>query len=190
MLPVRLRHGENDGVVADLAVPAAPCRHVGRRIGPADPDAAVVGRLPAVASAAQPVVVVAQGDKADPICMGKRNSLIHRLPCVEWPKSSMSVPAFDCAEGHHALRLYLRVDHALVKIIHHSREADVAVAVNAIQTVVREHSSGVGRVFLREAALDQNTLKLAEHFVIRYLNHCYSTSVFLCAEMQINREPG
>ena len=76
MLPVTSRDGHDKRVISNLLVNAAPCRHVGLCVGPADSDAALVGCLPSITSAAHPVVV-AQRHNADAILLCQLHGAVH-----------------------------------------------------------------------------------------------------------------
>ena len=79
MVAVASGNRHNQRVIADLAVCAAPGRHIRTGIGPADSDTALVCSLPAIGAAAHPMVVVAQGYHTDAKLLSKLYSPSHGL---------------------------------------------------------------------------------------------------------------
>ena len=136
-------NGHDERVVADLPVLAAPGRHVGHGVGPADADAARVRRLPAVAAPAHPVIVVAQGHHAHAVFLRQLTGPVHGKARVQGPEAPMPVPTLDGPHSLHTLRDGMAVDLALVQILHHPRESVHAVAVHAVQAVLGEHGGRV-----------------------------------------------
>ena len=163
MLAVGTGHRHDQGVVADLAVLAAPGRHVGHGVGPADAHAAVVGGQPAVGAAAHPVVVVAQGHHAHAVLLGQLTGTVHGALGVQRAETAMAVPPLQRAEGGHAGGAGRGVDLALFQVADHPGEAVQAVAEDAGQAVLGEDDGGILGVLVGKAFLFQHAGKLGYH---------------------------
>ena len=107
--PGGARHGDDQRIVADGALGAAPGRQVGHGVGPADADEAGLGGLPAVGAAAHPVVGVAQRDAADAVLAAERDGAVHRGQRVEIAGAALAVPALQRAKGSEAPGLRVRL---------------------------------------------------------------------------------
>jgi len=179
VLTVGARHCHDKRVVADFAVLAAPCGHVGHRVRPADTDAAVVGCQPAVGTAAHPVVVVAQRHNADAVLLGKLAGTVHSTLGVQRTEATVAVPALNAAHARHAGGAGGGVDFAFFQIADDAGEAVQTVAEHTRQAVLRKDDGGILRVRGGKAFLFQHAGKLGDHFFIRYTFHFTFSFVFV-----------
>ena len=163
MLAVGAGHGQDQRVIADVVVLGTPCGHIRAGIGPADADAALICRLPAVGAAPHPVVVVAQRHQPNTVLLGQLHGTVHGPLCVQGAKAAVAIPALHRTKTGHALCLGGRVDAALFQVIHHHREAIQAVAEHTGQTILGENFGGIVGTVGGEAVFFQYTLKLGQH---------------------------
>ena len=166
MLPIAPWNRENDWIVADFPVPAAPCRHVGTCIGPADSDASLIRCLEAIASAPHPVVVIAKCNQADSILLSQFTRPVHCQPGIQRSKPPVAIPPLKCPHLQFAFSYNIRVNLPFVQIFHHSWETVQAVGVNTCKAVLCEnHSRGLCPV-LSKPFLYKNPLKFIYHCLI------------------------
>ena len=175
MLAVRARDCNDERVIADAAVFAAPGGHIGHRVGPADADAACVRRLPAEISAAHPVVVVAERHDTHAIFARKLHCTVHAALRIEVSHAKLAVPAFKPSASANPDRFLVRLDVAFFDVGNDAWEAVDAVGIDAVHTVVGKNFRRFERIRFVKAFFDQDAVKFCHQFVIRD-SHMFSSS--------------
>lgn len=150
------RRGDDERVVAEQRSRRAPRRKVRHRVRPAERERARVGRLPAVAPAAHPVVRVPQRDAAQPVPSRKLDCPRHRVVRVQIPRPAPSVPTLKRpAVPFDAGRARARVHRAFADHLNESRKTFEAVRVDAVAVCVGEEARAKVCAPLLEADFEQ-----------------------------------
>src|ERR1700674_1499763 len=109
---------------------APPRRQICQRVGPANSDDSGIGRLPAVAATAHPVIGIGQSHAANPLLTRERDRSVHAPVSVQIAGTAFSVPSLQRTKACYQLRLGINFNDSILNHPYELRKAVQAMRID------------------------------------------------------------